>query len=91
MERDERTSRSIGRKASYAGVAAGTLGSIGAVSASGSVAGLSAAGISTGLAAIGGTVGGGMAAGVVITTAAPMAVAVAAGYGIYKLSQWMLS
>ena len=63
LNNNERSSRSMGRKASYAGAAAGTAGSIAAVAAVG-VPGLSAVGITTGLAAIGSTVGGGMAAGV---------------------------
>ncbi len=88
LDDDERESRSIGRKATYAGAAAGTAGSIAAVSAAGSVAGLSGAGITTGLAAIGGSVGGGMAAGVVVTTAAPVAAAAAVGYGLYKAVKW---
>jgi hypothetical protein len=88
---DERSSRSVGRVASYAGVAAGTAGSIASVSAFGTVAGLSGSGIASGLAAIGSTVGGGMAAGVAITTAAPAIAAVAAGYGIYKLIKWAKS
>ena len=54
-----------------------------AVSASGAVAGLSAAGISSGLAAIGSLVGGGMAAGVAVAAAIPLA-AGAAGYAIIK-------
>lgn len=86
---DERESRSVGRAASYAGAAAGTAGSIAAVSAMGTTAGLSAAGITSGLAAIGGTVGGGMAAGVVVATAAPVAAAAAVGYGIYKFVRWV--
>lgn len=86
---DERESRAVGRAASYAGAAAGTAGSIAAVSAMGTTAGLSAAGITSGLAAIGGTVGGGMAAGVVVATAAPVAAAVAAGYSIYKFVRWL--
>ena len=88
LDSDERESRSVGRKASYAGAAAGTAGSIAAVSAAGTVAGLSGAGITSGLAAIGGTVGGGMTAGVVLTTAAPVAAAGAAGYGLYKVVKW---
>jgi hypothetical protein len=85
---EERQARKLGRVASVGGVAAGTAGAIGAVSAAGSVAGLSAAGITSGLAAIGGTLGGGMAAGLVITTAAPAVVAVAVGYGVYRLAKW---
>lgn len=56
---------------------------MGAVSAAGSVAGLGAAGITSGLAAVGSVVGGGMAAGLVVTAAAPLAVG-AAAYGLYK-------
>ncbi|NID14503.1 lecithin retinol acyltransferase family protein [Luteibacter yeojuensis] len=88
LDKDERESRTVGRAASYAGAVAGTAGSIGAVSALGT-AGLSAAGISSGLATIGATVGGGMASGVVIATAAPVAAAAAVGYGAYKLYKWI--
>lgn len=88
LDSDERESRAVGRAASYAGAAAGTAGSIAVVSAAGTTAGLSAAGITSGLAAIGGTVGGGMAAGVVVATAAPVAAAAAVGYGIYKIVRW---
>lgn len=87
----ERESRSVGRVASYTGAAAGTVGSVAAISAMGTTAGLSAAGITSGLAAIGGTVGGGMAAGVVVATAAPVAAAAAVGYGIYKFVRWAKS
>lgn len=88
LETDERESRAVGRAASYVGAAAGTAGSIAAVSVMGT-AGLSAAGITSGLAAIGSTVGGGMAAGVVVATAAPVAAAAAVGYGIYKFVRWI--
>lgn len=86
---DERDSRSVGRAASYVGAVAGTAGSIGAISAAGTVAGLSGAGITSGLAAIGSVVGGGMAGGVVVATAAPVAAAVGIGYGTYKLVKWI--
>lgn len=89
LDHRERSSRKVGRAATYGGAAAGTAGSIGAISAAGSVAGLSGAGITSGLAAIGGTVGGGMASGVVIATAAPVAAAAAVGYGVYKLAKWL--
>ena len=89
LDSDEREARSAGRAATYVGVAAGTVGSIAAVSATGSVAGLSAAGITSGLAAIGGTVGGGMAAGIAVTAAAPVAAAAAVGYCVYKIWQWV--
>jgi len=87
----ERESRAVGRVASYSGAMAGTAGSVAAVSALGTTAGLSAAGISSGLAAIGGAVGGGMAAGVFVATAAPVVAAAAVGYGVYKLVQWKKS
>lgn len=89
LEEKERESRKVGRVASYVGAGAGTVGGIAAISAAGTTAGLSAAGITSGLAAIGGAVGGGMAAGVVITTAAPVAAAVAVGYGVYKAVRWL--
>lgn len=88
LDDDERESRSTGRKATYAGAAAGTAGGIAAVSSMGTVAGLSGAGITSGLAALGGTVGGGMAAGAAITAAAPVAVAAAVGFGLYKAVKW---
>lgn len=91
LEQHERDSRSVGRAASYTGAVAGTAGSIAAVSAVGSVAGLSGAGITSGLAAIGSVAGGGMAAGVVITTALPVAAAAGLGYGVYKLVKWVRS
>jgi len=91
LSSEEREARKIGRIASVGGAVAGTAGAIGAVSAAGSVAGLSAAGITSGLAAIGGTVGGGMAAGLAITTAAPAVAAVVLGYGVYRLAKWLRS
>ena len=87
-DQDERDSRAVGRAASYVGVATGTAGSIGAVSALGTTAGLSGAGITSGLAAIGATVGGGAATGVAIAAAIPVAAAAAVGYGVYKLVKW---
>ena len=89
LKRDERDARAAGRTATYVGAAAGTVGSIATISAAGTVAGLSATGISTGLAAIGGVAGGGMAAGVVIATAAPVAAAAAVGYGVYRIFKWL--
>ena len=89
FDTDERESRSLGRKATYAGAAAGTAGGVAAVSAMGTTAGLSAAGITSGLAAVGGTVGGGMAAGTAVVAAAPVAAAVAVGYGLYKMAKWL--
>lgn len=91
LETNERESRAVGRVASYSGAAAGTVGSIAAISAMGTTAGLSAAGITSGLAAIGGAVGGGMAAGVFVATAAPVAAAAAVGYGIYKIVRFVKS
>jgi hypothetical protein len=88
--KNERHSKAIGRIASYASAAAGTAGGIGAISTCGSVAGVSAAGISSGLAAIGGLVGGGMVGGVAVVTAAPVILAVAGGYGVYKLAKYAI-
>jgi hypothetical protein len=81
---DEREAREIGRNMTTVGAVAGTAGAVGAIAASGSIAGLSAAGITSGLAAVGGVVGGGMAAGVCITAAAPVVAAAAVGYGAYS-------
>lgn len=89
LNQNERDSLAWGRKASYAGAAVGTVGSLGAIGAAGSVGGLSAAGVSTGLAAIGGSVGGGVFAGVALTSIAPAAATVAIGYGVYKLVQFV--
>lgn len=78
-EKNEKGAAIVGVGAGVAGAA----GSVGTVAAAGSVAGLGAAGITSGLAAVGSVVGGGMAAGLVITAAAPLAIG-AAAYGIYK-------
>jgi hypothetical protein len=56
-----------------AGSLLGGLGSVVLVSTGGSITGLSAAGISTGLATLGGLVGGGMVAGLFVSTALPVA------------------
>lgn len=85
---DERGARKVGRNMTTVGVFSGTAGAVGAIYASGSV-GFSAAGITSGLAAVGGVVGGGMAAGVVITVAAPAVAAAAVGYGAYKVLKWL--
>jgi len=69
--------------AGAAGTAVGAAGSVGSVAAAGTVAGLGATGITSGLAAVGAVVGGGMATGLVITAAAPLAVGGAA-YGLYR-------
>jgi hypothetical protein len=89
LPEEEREARTAGRTATYVGAAAGTAGSVAAISAAGTTAGLSAAGISSGLAAIGGTVGGGMAAGTALVAAAPVAAAATVGYGAYKLWKWI--
>ena len=85
LGKNDRDSRAMGRIASYVGAGAGTAGGIASISALGSVAGLSATGISSGLASIGAFVGGGMAAGVVVVSAAPVVLAAATGYGLYRL------
>lgn len=70
-------------KAALGGAAVGAAGSVGTVAAAGTVAGLGATGITSGLAAIGAVAGGGMATGLAITCAGPLAVG-AAAYGLYK-------
>jgi hypothetical protein len=73
------------QKATLAGVSSATSvtgGSISAVYALG-VPGLGATGITSGLAAVGSVLGGGMATGLVLTVAAPLAIGVAA-YGLYS-------
>ncbi len=85
----ERDARATGRVSTYVGAGAGVAGSIATISASGAVAGLSGAGITSGLAAIGATVGGGMATGVVMATAAPVAAAALVGVGVYKIVKWI--
>jgi|JI10StandDraft_1071094.scaffolds.fasta_scaffold44801_4 hypothetical protein len=80
----ERTARKVGRWGTTAGAAAAGCGSVGLISAAG-VPGLSAAGLTSGLAAIGGAVGGGMAAGVFVTVAAPAVIASFIGWGLYRL------
>ncbi|MCW5315789.1 NC domain protein [Nostoc sp. KVJ3] len=86
---EEREARAVGRTMTTVGAAAGTAGAVGAVAAYGTVAGLSATGITSGLAAVGATVGGGMAAGVAITVAAPAVAAAAVGYGAYCFWKWI--
>lgn len=63
--------------------AGGVAASVAAVGAAGTVTGFSAAGITSGLAAIGAVVGGGMAAGLAVTAAVPLACA-GVGYLGYK-------
>ncbi len=84
---EERSARAVGRAATVTGAIGGSMASVAAVSTAG-VAGLSGAGITSGLSAIGATVGGGMAAGTVLTVAAPAAAAV--GYGAYRAACWLL-
>jgi hypothetical protein len=64
------------------GATSGAAGSVGAVAALG-VPGLGAIGITSGLAAVGTVFGGGMATGLVVPTAFPVALG-AAAYGLYK-------
>jgi hypothetical protein len=85
LSQEERDARAVGRTMTSVGAVAGTVGTLGVISASGSVAGLSAAGIEAGLTAIGSTVGGGIATGTVLTAAVPALIAITAGYGTYRL------
>lgn len=84
LHEGEREARKVGRYATLVAGLGGPLASVGAVAAAGT-SGLSAAGITSGLAAVGGIVGGGMAAGVFVTTAAPALAASAVGYSSYRL------
>ena len=68
------------------GAVVGASGAVAGVAAAGTVTGLGATGITSGLAAIGAALGGGMATGLVIVAAAPIATA-GVGYGVYKLYQ----
>ncbi len=88
LHESEREARRAGRVGTVAGAVGGGVASVGAVAAAGTVSGLSAAGISSGLAAVGATVGGGMAAGVAVTAAAPAVAAAAIGYGSYRAWRW---
>lgn len=69
--------------AAATGALAGTAGSLAAVSTAGTVTGLGATGITSGLAAVGTIAGGGMATGLAVTCAAPLALG-AAAYGLYS-------
>lgn len=84
LEEEQSSAHKVGRAASYAG----TAGGMAVVSAAGSVAGLSSVGITSGMAPVGSTVGSGMAAGISITTVAPVVAAAAVGYGIYEVFSW---
>lgn len=84
MNKDDQSNGTGGAISAGAGAVLGSGGAVATVAAAGSVTGLSAAGITSGLAAIGGVVGGGMAAGVAVVAAAPIATA-CIGFGAYKL------
>lgn len=76
------------RKVKKSTIVAGTdtLATAGAAGITASaVVGGSAAAITSGMATIGSVVGGGMAAGAVITAAAPFAIVGAVAYGIFKV------
>lgn len=97
----ERSARRVGRVATGAGAAGGTVGGLAAVGAMGTVAGFSGAGIASGLAAIGSATGAGaalsaigvgggmMVGGVVVTVAAPALLAATVGYGAYRGVKWL--
>jgi hypothetical protein len=81
----ERAARKAGRAGTYAGGLAGAGATAVTIGAAGTVSGLSSAGIAAGLASVGASVGGGVAAGAALAVAAPAALAVATGYGVYRL------
>jgi hypothetical protein len=78
---EERGARAAARTATGIGAVAGVAGA-GAITVAG---GASGAAIMSTLAGIGGVVGGGAIAGTAIVALAPVAVAGAIGFGIYKL------
>lgn len=78
---EERSARAAARTATGIGAVAGVAGA-GAITVAG---GASGAAIMSTLAGIGGVVGGGAIAGTAIVAVAPVAVAGAIGFGIYKL------
>ena len=80
LDERERQARRLGRWASGAGAAGGTLATVSAVAVLGT-SGLSAAGITSGLAAVG---GGMMVGGVAVAAAAPAVAAAVIGYGAYR-------
>lgn len=86
---EDRAARRDGRFASVAGMTAGTVGGVAAISALGTTAGLSAAGITSGLAAIGAVAGGGMVAGATIVAAAPVVAVAAAASGVFLGSRYV--
>lgn len=84
LPQSERGARRVGQVATVAGAVGGSAASVGAITAVG-VAGVAGPGITSALAGIGAVVGGGMAAGVVLTVAAPAVGAAVVGYGSYRL------
>jgi hypothetical protein len=82
---EERSARKKAKVAAKTGTVVGTVGSVATISAVGTAAGLSGAGITSGLATIGSVVGGTMVAGTAIAIAAPAVVAMATGFGLYKI------
>ncbi len=74
------------RQAARVGTAAASVSCVGGMVAT--FSGASGAGIASSLAAAGGTIGGGMVAGIALTTAASAAVPLAFGYVVYKIFSW---
>jgi hypothetical protein len=82
LPRKEADARFAAKIGTGVGGAAGTAGVLAAVSAMGSTAGIgTVAGVTSGLAAVGGSLAG----GVLVATAAPVVVAGVLGYALYKL------
>jgi len=81
----EKKSSGVGATVStLCGAGAGTVAAIAGVAAGAAPGTAGAAAMTSGLAAVGTVIGGGMAAGIMVVAAAPVAVG-AAGFGIYKL------
>lgn len=78
----EREARKAAKVGATIGAIGGSIGAVAAVSAAGTTAGIgTVAGVTSGLAAVGGS----LASGVLVTAAAPVAVAAAVGWLFYKL------
>jgi len=84
LPENERAARTAGRIGSGVGLAAGSAGTVLAVSTLGTP-GLSGAGITSGLAALGSIFGGGMKAGTKCAIAIPALTAIIFGYAVYRL------
>jgi hypothetical protein len=84
---DERKARQNGRTSGYAAGAIAILLVLGLVSELGAVKGVSASGLSAGLSALGRPLSGGMATGIGIAVAIPLAAILITAYVVYRMSK----